>query len=917
MTFDDQLINKSYYIKFLDEDHKNPFLALGEVFYTEQKKDIPELSDIRFAQGELYFQAKDFEAAIHKWEKVSNELEFWAKKNMADAYIELDLLSTAEDLYNSISTDNLTLNTEISLQLFSLYIQRGKHDLAVKEIKKAVASNPDYPNVTEAARMYFEEHEDWAHAIELAVNEAIRTEDPEWFDVVNTYISQKLTQDLLPNYFYQPLMSIFHVDSERFEKMVCALWQNYKGTVSYLSWISEINHLLLELELSAETYWRDLSSVYKETYLELVNGQYLLREVVDLLPALLTNWVKMSDRDQSLFAATAVLAWGEMYSSTIDPKITSYAESCIHHTRLHTNGTESNIKLLEAILKWADQHDLEVGPRLRWMISETIQMDTNHLLIGATAGNQKNAVINHLIGEQALKKGLPAVVVYQDDEEVVLTELSDIDKSAITNVTELYQQLLEGRRRQKHVDNTFIINRGPSEFLQANQLTLFDLPSFNDVPTELERKYVNLGNQLLYVLNANTPFNELERDILLKIKQLNPNINVHFLINKTDSAYSEQEMVHLIDETCARINVHFPRAKVFAFSTHYNSHQQWSDLSDFIESNLMTKYVDEYRAEKLLYFTREVIKHLLKMRVDVENHLLDSIEWNGDLSNKFNGAINQLSDLEKEKIYEIRKAYRFIKEEVKEQISNELPNLLRNCSEIIHEDSDFSKMHITLNNEMNDQLQTYLKEIILPKFYLSIEEWIALSNEELNQSKLFLEEMSRSFNTIYGEDRIHLDCEFKVVEDWRRDAIRMTSGVPLEKMNIFLRNTPAQFLLKSAGKLFGAIQNKTMLYNQYKKLVENEDYKDIVDTINNKFLMQFELFESALERDIKMFFLSSHSELKNVLADTERKISENKDTLSKMRANPETFQDPLTLFELRSRQHEWLTVGGRKSHQSV
>ena len=150
----------------------------------------------------MYFHHKDYEAAIFKWENIINELEPWAKKNTADAYYELGLLSTAEDLYCAIATNNLTLNTEVALQLFSLYIERGKLDLALSVIKKTIISNPDYPNVTEIARTFFEEQQDWNNAIELAVNEAIRTDSLEWFEMLITYVENGLTKKSCAKLFF-------------------------------------------------------------------------------------------------------------------------------------------------------------------------------------------------------------------------------------------------------------------------------------------------------------------------------------------------------------------------------------------------------------------------------------------------------------------------------------------------------------------------------------------------------------------------------------------------------------------------------------------------------------------------------------------------------------------------------------------
>jgi len=92
MAFEENLIQKTYYTKFvLENEKRHPIRILGDLFFAEQKKDLSDLSAIRFAQGEAYYECQDYEAAIFKWENVHNELEPWAKKNMADAYFYIEL----------------------------------------------------------------------------------------------------------------------------------------------------------------------------------------------------------------------------------------------------------------------------------------------------------------------------------------------------------------------------------------------------------------------------------------------------------------------------------------------------------------------------------------------------------------------------------------------------------------------------------------------------------------------------------------------------------------------------------------------------------------------------------------------------------------------------------------------------------
>ncbi|WP_085992658.1 hypothetical protein [Oceanobacillus senegalensis] len=67
-------------------------------------------------------------------------------------------------------------------------------------------------------------------------------------------------------------------------------------------------------------------------------------------------------------------------------------------------------------------------------------------------------------------------------------------------------------------------------------------------------------------------------------------------------------------------------------------------------------------------------------------------------------------------------------------------------------------------------------------------------------------------------------------------------------------------------------------------------------------MQQFELFEKTLERDIHMFFVHPLAALKETIEETNVQRDELKETLSNMRENPEVYQDPLTLFEVKLKQ---------------
>jgi GTPase SAR1 family protein len=912
MTLDSQLIKKAYYQMFINEhEDLHPVRVLGELFQEEQQKDVPELSYIRFAQGEVYFHNKDFESAIFKWGNITNELEPWAKKNMGDAYYALGLLPTAEDLYRSIETDNLTLMTETALQLFSLYIERGKTDAASVIIKKTIAQNPDYPDVTDLARAFFEEHQDFASAIELAVNEAVRMESVQWFTILQTYVNKGVTKMLTPSYFIEALKVLYQLDHALFESLVLSLWNSYKQENNYFLWLQELNQLLPGLDINRNDSWQELSRTYKNTYFSLIDGKYLINQLQDLIPPLLTNWVRITDSSHAVLASTAVMSWIELFPGSIPASAISDAENLFSHAQKTVNEFDECLHLFDSIMEWAEFHEMGTNLRSKWITEQLIHFETDYLFLAGLSGSGKSSFVNFILGQDLLPEvSTSSLVVLKDNEELKINEITDWEMVELTDSSE-FQERLERRRNAL---DSILEYKEQSQFLKENQLAFIDTPAIggNQYEQSDVLRYLTIADTILFVVDANEPFTEKEQGVLSKLHNHAPEVPIHFLLNKMDMISDEEEAIRTFEETSATINAYLPNAKIFAFSSHYDRNQQLNDLREFFRSIKNTNDKEDTRLAKLLAFIRSTITMLLQKRIDVENQMIESVQWNEELVMKLNGAINQVSDLESQKAKAITRSYRSIKDSIQKEISESIPKLLRECAELVKEDSNFSKIHLELNDEMNKRLQDYLEHSVLPKYYRSLEGWIGQSRDEFEQGQQFLTEMAEGFNTLYGEERIQLFCDFKVLDDWRRDMDRMTSRFQLDNINILLRRTPAQLLLKSAGKLFGAItQNKTMLYNKYKAFVETEDYAEASSLVSKQFFQQFELFEKSLERDITIFFREPFGELRHAVEDAQLQIQTNRDGLRKMNTNPELYRDPLTLFEIKLRQFEWMTVSGK------
>ncbi|MCH1624495.1 tetratricopeptide repeat protein [Ferdinandcohnia quinoae] len=876
MTSENEFITKTYYQAFiLENDKRHPIEILGGAYLAEQEKELYDLSYIRFAQGEVYFHHKDYEAAIYKWENIDNDLAPWAKKNIADAYYELGLLSSAEEVYSSILSNNKILNSEVSLNLFTLYIEGNKLDSAYRVLQETINENPDYPNVTTIAKRFYEEQEDWKNAVELAINEAMRTESIEWFDNLIHYSEACHNRSFSPDIFIPVLRMLYELDQPKFKQLTAFIWQSYQNSSDYLNWLDSINQIMKDLEIDPYDSWHKISNLFEESYIELTTGEYLLSDIGTIMPKLMINWFNTTTTSNGLAAASAIVAWNDIFPSTIKSVIVKEAAIILENVHNDALTFDECYHFMRTMIEWAGKNNIETSSRLLWGFQQLFDIDATNILV---LGKGKTTFLNSILGEEVVNSSLTNFMSIQFGVEKEISMVTDSERFPLTTLDNVTNQ------------DSIIEIKLPSSLLQRSGLKLKTTGAY-EYFTEKRSTfgYLPVVDGVLIVSSGET-LNGNDFDYFAQIQHSVKETPIYFVLP------------NIFD--VEKVKEYFPHAVILDSRAARNN-----EILSTISSSLVQEK-NSNRIEKLLFLLRKMITSLLKKRVEAESKLQESISHNEEFIARLSGFVNSLSDKEIEQGQEIIESFDAVKTEVNKVLSEKIPKILKNCSNYIKEDSNFNLIHIELNERMNEEIQNLIDQEIGPSLSTSLQSWIGNSNQKLSETQAYLDEMKNSLAEGYPDQELHLQCDFKVVEDWHRDINRMTYGIQIEKENIMLRHNPVQVLLKSAGKVLSLLPQKQQvyLYNQYKKYVENESYDDISESIQRKFWLQFDFFKKSLKQDVNLFYQEPLNELSQTIAETMVRVEQNQQSLAKMKSNPEIYYDPLKLFETRLVQYERMNV---------
>ncbi|WAA12736.1 tetratricopeptide repeat protein [Fervidibacillus halotolerans] len=897
---EDSLIEKTFYQSMLQSGHRHPMKDLGELFFTEQTKEIPDASYIRFSQGEVYYHHKDYEAAIYKWENVHNELEPWAKKNIADAYTKLELFSTAEEIYKSIVTDSKILKIEIFFGLFDLYLQQERVEDADQMIKQMLSLDPDYSNVTDLARNFYEEHEKWLDAVNLAIQEAIRTESVNWFDLLDHYVQKGYTLkiDLDLKMLTYALSLLYRIDFSKFEQLLSNLWKSYEGTPRFLQWVQEMTTFLLTFDWKTDRNWQHLPNILQETYEQLTSGTYAFSSVSDIMPNFLRLWINIVPIEKAVVPSAYIFAWHEKIRGDIPKELLERAEKTIFEISPKVDIFDHVIRLFKDVEKWAENNQLEIHQMYKQLLKELVD-DRQLIGVISASGSEKMHFIHSFLNESIFYEQPNSIVsLFKYDDSLSIEEISEKEVCHISDF-EQYQVMISKKRP---IENSLVRILFPNRLLQDYPLTLMEFPEYPDFQriSKPMTDYLYAIDSLVYFCNE-VPLKESDYFLLKGIQQKFPDLPICCVIKEPNGKNNQK---NFSTNEMNQFAKHGIRASVFYYSASKKGRRE---LAQSLTKLVDEKKIKHIRPIKFVFFLQKLMDHLLTQREKMENKRLEYIDQQEDLASRIQGVIHQLKDLEEETITVIRHSYQNVKDDVKKEIMGKLPKLLKEKGDRITENHKFHHIVQQINEEMNATIETFIFEEIRPLFFNKIQDWLTLVEDELKKGKTFLDEVNDGFYSMIGERKFQLQWDFQIINDWQRDVNRLAGRIQLEEEPILSPYTPYQLLLISTGKILDWLKkDKAFIANRFKQYVRRRDYERVAQTVAETFFSSFMILEKGFEQDIPSFFQPSFDQLERFERELKEEIAEKRRELEMIKNRSTSFSDPLQFFEIRRMQWEFL-----------
>lgn len=900
-----------------DEDLLRAFCTALNENKTEEERNI-----IRFTQGEQYYHMGDYEAAIFKWEKAEESpLSHWSLKNIGDAYRQDGRYDKAEEYYHKVVMKNSsdTLYMETLLALFDLYISLNKLDLALKVLKETVKTEPDYKNVSVQALDIYEEHQLWNEAAFLIINEVSRTGTQFWIWKFTEYIDEWRLQDIKPEELMSVLPVIMENEDSLVNEVIEKLWSGYKGTEYYLDWLKAF-HFNFPSFKDEGSNWSVIGEICSTEFQSLLLSDYEMDEIIQLIPQYLVNWWSMAEKERRSIRGF-ILAWEEVYSYSFED------DFLVEVRDYQIQANEKAIPLsfipqsLTRFMDWLKEEAFTIPPTLRWELEYLGDYGTLHLVITGTFSNGKSSIINSLLGEDVLEtEVLPttsAMIVLSSGAHHEMIWLRENEWKPLTSMDEFKAITTIDHQTGKSTHTKgFIHYQLPNLFLEKNKLKVIDSPGYNDEQDEENKvlDYLNLGDGILFVLNARTPFTKEEMKKLTEIMD-KQSLPLHFILNKIDIAEDEDEKEEIIEDTQKKVRKYFKGAKVQPFSSYKDTEVYKTELLTFVEENF--RGGTSYLAERTLKLTSKFIEAL--DYVKKEDLVKREKEYNASIKNRI-WAISTIFKEKQETVdyftelgNDLLKELQEIKGSFIKSVWEKVPQRMVHAARILSPDSDLHTIHLQLNQCMNQELSLCWESELKPNILQMLQVWQnSLGTKQLRMNvehNKFLEMMS---DLTKGEISTKLSNDLTLASLFSN--LSTLAQCSLSPVMILPAISPMR-LLTGVQKLIGN-SSQSFFYTRYKNYLENNSYEEAVQEVFNQVLPFFEHIEEAIGENIKQIEGILTKETEAEIVNLRNKNKNEAAQLNSYLSNIEKYKQQLNLFLFAAKSgREWQGTHGGGSNR--
>lgn len=855
-------------------------------FYSQQLYDntvshTPYEQDcIRYKQAEIYWELfKDYDVAISKWDAVkSKELVGWAEKNIGDGYAEKGDLIRAEAKYLSVNTSDKILQLETLLALYKLYISSNDSSKLLNIVNQLVKIDLNYKDIYDLAKLYYEDTSNYSLAFQLSVEKLKHTYDNALIERLIGYL-ERSGEHITPSATHINMLinSVIQNNSGLLWDIVERLHDYYKQSHSFLDWLHVVyvlvkqNYVLFN-DLLLSEHPELLHGYIQDLHL----GNYVESEIKDIITIHYKMYYTLT-KNESLKneIAALLLAWEESFPSRQQDLLLMDVEQSLSG-KLHR--LEHVIEVFQNIQSWVKKETKSWNNLNQFWLEFYLNRTNKKVMLIGSFSNGKSSFINSILETNLMSVDhLPttsAVTMIQYGSDEALFEISSTDIKEI-NISDFRNQTIIDHASSSNFRTNILRLTTDIKALQDYQITLIDTPGFNDEnhnsnPT---LNYLNVADEIYFILNSETPYKKTERDLLLKIKELHRELPVRFILNKADYL-DEEELEEVVEDLEKKLSKNYEGT---VYLHPYSSVEVESESRNNIAKSFrsFTLEMEQRRIKHVIPYLKDTV---VKAKLGLENMEKDlhlAVRQQQTMIAKLNEHKTFLQDSNRQLIKEIIQSYL---SDMVVQANNEIYRIcyqgLQTFNNVIHAQTNLKQVHVQLHFQANQWMLATLHPYGIQIISQTYTGWLPRFMDILER---YEEKILHTSKVNFSSDMREINCGTRrqvLMDNLQAHFNKLLANMKYNSIESFKRVDPIESILFGVGKILGGrIHAADMQINRYRQYLEDKIYNDFSNEYTQQLNRELSRFHESIIFEINEYFkIHEHITAKQVSNEQDKLI---------------------------------------------